>query len=285
MAIQSPVVQQRWLRSELRRARERSSATQKDVADALDWSTSKVIRIETGAVGVSTTDLRALLAFYGITDKAVIDQMIEAAKGLRREAWWDRYRGSLSPQFLTEISYEASSIRLRQYQTQVVPGLLQTEQYARQLMSVFDEEPGRIELGVRVRLERQEQLIREGGPELYFVLDEAVIRRWMGGPDVLRRQLNHLRVVAERPNVHIQVLPFSAGGHRGMFGSFTLFEFPLEEQDFAVRVEHSGPDVLIRDNPEEISFYLETFFELEAIALPKGDLDTVIDKVLSELPD
>jgi transcriptional regulator with XRE-family HTH domain len=284
MTNQSPVVQQRWLRSELRRARERSGATQKDVADALDWSTSKVIRIETGAVGVSTTDLRALLAFYGVTDKSTIDQLVDAAKGLRREAWWDKYRGTLSPQFLTEISYESSSVRLRQYQTQVVPGLLQTEQYARQLMTTFAEEPERIELGVRVRMERQTQLIREDGPELFFVLDEAVLRRWLGGPDLLRGQLDHLRTVAERPNVNIQVLPFNAGGHRGMFGSFTLFEFPLEEQDFAVRVEHSGPDMLIRDNPEEISFYLETFFELEALALPKGELSTVIDKVLSELP-
>jgi transcriptional regulator with XRE-family HTH domain len=285
MSTQSPVVQQRWLRSELRRARERAGATQKDVADALDWSTSKVIRIETGAVGLSTTDLRAMLAFYGITDKAAIDAMVDAAKGLRREAWWDRYRNDMPAQFLTEISYEASSLRLRQYQAQVLPGLLQTEQYARNLMKVFDDNDAHIELGVRIRMERQQRLFHDDGPEMFYILDEAVIRRWVGGPQVLRGQLNHLREVASRPNVHIQVLPFSAGGHRGMFGSFTLFEFPLEEQDFAVRVEHSGPDVLIQDNAEQISFYLETFFDLEEIALPKGDLDTVIDKVLSELPD
>jgi len=285
MANQSPVVQQRWLRSELRRARDQAGKTQKHVADALDWSTSKVIRIETGAVGVSTTDLKALLAFYGITDPAVIDDMVDAAKGLRKESWWDQYRGDMPAQFLTEISYEASSLRLRQFQSQVVPGLLQTEPYMRNLMKALGDTPALIELGVQVRMERQRRLFHDGGPEMFYVLDESLLRRWVGGAEVLRGQLNHLRDVATRPNVHIQVLPFSLGGHRGMFGSFTIFEFPLEEKDFAVRVEHSGPDVLIQDNPEQISFYLEAFFELEEIALPKGDLDAVIDRALAELPD
>jgi transcriptional regulator with XRE-family HTH domain len=278
---QTPVVQQRWLRSELRRAREQAGKTQKEVADELEWSPSKVIRIETGAVGVSKTDLKALLALLGITDPATVDMMVTAARSTKKQAWWDEYRNQLSAQFRTEISYESSSVRLRQFQGLMLPGLLQTPDYAREIISLYDQDPADVEIGIQIRMRRQQLLTEPGGPEVFFVLDEAVIRRQVGGPDVWRAQLEKLREIDRRPNVHIQVLPFTVGAHPGIRGSFTIFEFPLGDRDFAVRLEQNRRDVLIRDNPEETSLFVETFFELEALASPKGRLDEVLDRVLT----
>jgi len=282
--LETPVTQQRRLRAELKRAREQSGMTQKEVAEALDWSPSKVIRIETGAVIISTSDLMALLPHYGITDRKRIDALVDVARASRKQAWWDDYRQYYDQQFLTFLGYEASTIRMRTFQALLVPGLLQTKAYADAILRAYTDDEDEIARDVQVRSKRKQILEAKSGPELYYVLDEAVLQRWVGGPEVMREQLLYLEELDKLPNMSIQVVPFTAGAHPGMRGAFTVFEFPFESQDFALLLEHPDGDVLIQNNPEVASTYVETFFELEAIAAPKGEISTIIRPILEKLP-
>lgn len=281
---ETPVTQQRRLRAELKRAREQSGMTQRGVAEALDWSPSKVIRIETGAVIISTSDLMALLPHYGITDRKRIDQLVEVARASRKQAWWDEYRSNYNQQFITFLGYEASTIRMRCFQALLIPGILQTKAYSEAIVRSYTSDPERIARGVQVRANRQRILDQPGGPELFFVLDEAALQRWVGGPDVMREQLLRLEELDQRSNISIQVVPFSVGAHPGMRGAFTIFEFPFEDEDFALLLEHPDGDVLIQNNPEEASNYVETFFDLEAVAAPKGEISKITRPILDKLP-
>lgn len=281
---ETPVTQQRRLRAELKRAREQSGMTQREVAEALDWSPSKVIRIETGAVIISTSDLMALLPHYGITDRKRIDTLVEVARASRKQAWWDEYRPYYDQQFLTFLGYEASTIRLRAFQALLVPGLLQTKAYSEAVIRAYTDDLEVISRGVEVRAKRQQILDLKSGPELFFVLDEAVLHRWVGGADVMREQLLRLEELDQRPNINIQVVPFTAGAHSGMRGAFTIFEFPFEEEDYALLLEHPDGDVLIQNNPDVASTYVETFFELEAVAAPKGEINKITRPIIESLP-
>lgn len=282
--LESPVIQQRRLRAELRRAREQAGQTQKEVADALDWSPSKLIRIEAGANIISTTDLMALLQHYNVTDRKRVNELVNVARASRKQAWWDEYRQVYPQQFLTFLGYEASAMRLRQYQSLLIPGILQIREYSQAVMQAYGDDRGTVSRGVEVRAKRQAILDAQPGPELFFVLDEAVIHRWVGGAEVMRRQLLRLEELDKRPNISIQVLPFTAGAHPGMRGAFTIFEFPFEAEDYAVLLEHAHRDVLIQNDPEQSSTYVETFFELEALATPKGEMHKIIRQVLDQLP-
>jgi transcriptional regulator with XRE-family HTH domain len=281
---ETPVTQQRRLRAELKRAREQSGMTQRDVAAALDWSPSKVIRIETGAVIISTSDLMALLPHYGVTDRKRIDALVEVARASRKQAWWDAYRQYYPQQFLTFLGYEASTIRLRCFQALLVPGILQTRAYSEAILRAYTSDPERIARGTEIRVNRQRILDNPSGPELFFVLDEAALQRWVGGPEVMREQLLRLEELDQRPNINIQVIPFAVGAHVGMRGAFTIFEFPFEDEDFALLLEHPDGDVLIQNNPEEASRYVETFFELESVAAPKGYIKKITRPILDRLP-
>lgn len=281
---ENPVVQQRRLRADLRRLREAAHLYQKDVADALDWSVSKLIRIETGAVNISKTDLLALLRHYGVEDQKQIDELVEIARSSRQRAWWDKYREFYGAQFLTFLGYEASALRLRQYQALTLPGLLQTKGYAEALIASFGNSPEGTARGVEVRLQRQQLFEQENAPEMFFILDEAVIRRWVGGAGIMREQLERIKELNRNPKVSIQVARFDIGAYIGMKGSFTVFEFPYEDNDFAVLLEYAHRDVLVQNNPEEASKFVETFYELEAKASPKSDTEKIIDEVLATIP-
>lgn len=281
--VDTPVIQQRRLRAELKRAREQTGRTQKDVADALDWSPSKLLRFETGAAIISTSDLMALLQHYEITDRKKVNELVEVARASKKQAWWDDYRTEYSQQFLTFLGYEASTIRLRTYQALLVPGLLQTPEYSRAILGSYTDNPQEIAKGVEIREQRQRLLDVKPGPEMFFVLDEAAIQRWVGGPQVMLRQLQWLEELDKRPNIRIQIVPFTAGAHPGMRGAFTIFEFPFEDEDYAVLLEHPDGDVLIQNNPELASNYVETFFDLEAVGSQKGLLGQALYPALEKL--
>ncbi|MEU5692842.1 helix-turn-helix transcriptional regulator [Actinosynnema sp. NPDC020468] len=277
----NPVAQQRRLRTELRRARDRANRTQRDVAEELDWSTSKIIRIETGAVNISTTDLRALLAFYGEPAERIAE-LVEVAKASRQQAWWDKYKGKLSKELSALLELESATSLIRQFQTLVIPGLLQTEDYAREILRLYSRED-ELDFKVKTRLERQRLVLEEGGPKAFFVIDEAALRRWVGGPAVFRAQLEHLKELNRRPAVSIQVLTFDKGVHRGIRGNFEVFEFP-DDQDHVVYLEWPSGVQVIQNDTAQASNFVEIFLELEGLAEPSDRLDAVIDRLLEEVP-
>lgn len=161
--VETPITQQRRLRAALKRAREQSGMTQKDVAVLLDWSPSKVIRIETGAAIISTSDLQALLPHYGITDRERINELVEVARASRKQAWWDEYRGVYDQQFLTFLGYEASTIRLRSYQALLIPGLLQTPGYTSAILRAYTDDEESMVRDAQVRARRQRVLEQGAG--------------------------------------------------------------------------------------------------------------------------
>jgi transcriptional regulator with XRE-family HTH domain len=275
---QDPAALRRRLMRELRRYRSEAGKTQKDVAEAMDWSPSKVIRIESGAVAVSTNDLRVLLPHYGVTEQGVVEELIQLAKDSKRSTTWNEYRDVISQQAATYFGYEASASIIRQYEPQVVPGLLQTEEYARTLLSDmlgFPKE--KVERQWQIRQERQEILDRDELPEMFFILDEAVLRREFGGAKTMARQWERLEELARHPRISIQVISFARGAYPGLAGPFILLEFT---DDDTVLYLESRIESVTRDDPEEIGRYLDIFQGMEhAVASKPGELPAIIKKI------
>jgi hypothetical protein len=173
----SPVVQRRRLRTELKNARQYARLTQADGAAAMDWSLSKSIRIETGSVGISTNDLRALLHLYRLNDPERTSGLVALARAAREHPWWSMYRGFTPPGLLQLIGYEAASSIIKSFETLLVPDLLQTEEYARAVVRPLEERATaeRADPLVEIRMRRQKQLDQDDPPELFFILDEAVV--------------------------------------------------------------------------------------------------------------
>jgi len=280
----SPVVQRRRLRTELRKARQDVGLTQEQVADAMDWSMSKMIRIEAGTVGISTTDLKALLDHYQLDDPELTSQLVALARAARERSWWSVYRDLAPPGLLQLIGYEAASFIIRNFETLVVPGLLQTEDYARAVVESLEEgaTAQRVNTLVEIRMRRQEQLDRDDPPLLFFILDEAVVRRLIGGRNVMRRQIHYLIEMAARPHVTIEIVPFNAGTHPGLRGPFVIVEFPDPGDDDVLYLETRGD--LIRggiSEEGEASAYREVFEQLRRVSLgPDGSVE-----FLSQLAD
>jgi len=272
----------RRLRTELRRAREDAQKTQRDVADALFWSPSKVIRIESGQTGVSVTDLKALLDLYGVDDAAKQNELVEMARQSRKQPW-SQYRDIIAPEVATYYGYEASASIVRQFEPLLVPGLLQTREYTHALLhGVFHEDERTIGRRVEARLERQELLKREGDRELFFIVDEAVVRHVVGGPLVMAEQLEHIAELGERPDITFRVIPFSVGGYVGLTGPFTLLEFPLPDDADVVCLE-GRETAVFHDDDEKTSQYLNIFFDLETKALSEEESIELLGKIVSEL--
>ncbi|MDX8047820.1 helix-turn-helix transcriptional regulator [Lentzea sp. BCCO 10_0798] len=281
--MNSPVVLQKRLLDELKQMRDELELTQQAVAEALDWSVSKLIRVEKGENKVSVTDVQALLFHYGVTDKERVDELVGMARAIKRSrsAWMDKYKGFFSEQFARFLELETSAIRFRQCQLNVVPGLLQISDYARVLVAASAPNEDSIARGVEIRLHRQ-SVLEPGGPEIFIILDEAVLHRVIGSEDVLRRQLVRIKEIAALPHVTIQVLPFAKGIHPAMKNSFSILDFSENEDDFALLIEQPYKDNLLTAGPE-LKEYLNYFYQLEKFALPASETPNVIDRRLEEL--
>jgi transcriptional regulator with XRE-family HTH domain len=283
---QDPALQGRRLRTALRKARIRAGLTQQEAALSLDWSRSKIRRIEIGESHISTPDLRALLDLYGVTDAVAVSDLVAMA---RRSRWkrWDDYRDVLPRGFVTYLGFESSAATIREYESSVVPGLLQTEEYMRitlRAMSGSDFPAEDIERRVQARRERQELLYREGGPSAHFIIDEAALRRRVSpGTSVMPRQLEYIRRLACRPNVSVQILPFAAGEHAGMAGPFIHLEFPGRTDADLVYLERNRNDFVERNSTHDTQRYLTFFRQLEGKALPAAGLDRFIDTLLADM--
>lgn len=257
------------LTSELVRIRKEAHKVQEEVARALDWSPSKLIRIEGGTVGISTTDLHALLRLYGVDGE--VDRLTELARGSRERGWWQAYQADITDTaFRSYLGYEMGASIVRQFEVSLVPGLLQTEDYAKVVLRSYVGDIGqdRINTLADIRLQRQEQLHnREPAPEQYYILDEAVIQRQVGatlpgGKHIMPAQLRHLLELSERPNITIEIIPFEAGAHFGMKGSFSLLEFDADLGEVLYLENARGGDLTISGRDVAVVEYREEFERL-----------------------
>jgi transcriptional regulator with XRE-family HTH domain len=276
----SPATARRRLRAELRRRREAAGLSPTDVVSKLDWSHSKLIRIENGSVGISVTDARALLSLYGspVGDDGAL---INLARGSRVRTWWSGHREVLSPHQHEFLGFETDARRLRQFHAATVPGLLQTEEYIRALLPALSPQPqpeSTYDGLVAVRLRRQVELLSgDDRPGITFVIDEAALRRPVGGPVVMRRQLEQLTAVQIQEQVEIAVLPFAAGAHIGMAGAFHLMDFADEQDSSIVYLEGVGGELVVRDNPDVVAGYARHYEQLlERCHTGTAALDTLI---------
>jgi transcriptional regulator with XRE-family HTH domain len=282
----SPVVQRRRLRTELRKARQDAGQTQEQVADAMDWSLSKMIRIEAGTVGISTTDLKALLDHYELDDPDLRSQLVVLARAARERSWWSVYRDVAPPGLLQLIGYEAASYIIRNFETLLIPGLLQTEDYARAVIPSLEggTTAERLDTLVEIRMRRQEQVDRDDPPLMFFILDEAAVRRLVGSRDIMRRQIHYLSEMAAKPNVTIEIVPFTTGTHPGLRGPFVIIEFPEPGDEDVLFLEARGD--LIRggiSEEGEVSAHREVFEELRRLSLgPDGSI-TYLSKLADEM--
>ncbi len=265
MSSNSPATTRRRLRTELRRLREASGLSQADVVQKLDWSQSKLIRIENGSVGISVTDTRALLTLYG-RPAGVDGHLIELARTSRVRTWWSSYREVLGQPDQEFLGFEADASRLRQFHPTIVPGLLQTEDYIRALLPALAVSPlsqPTYDAHLAVRMRRQQEILNGSTPPtMTFVLDEAVLRRPVGGPRTMRTQLAHLAAMQGQQEVSIAVLPFSAGPHIGMTGALHLMDFADDGDASVVYLEGAAGELSLRDNPDVVARYAERFDEL-----------------------
>lgn len=263
----------RRLRTELRNARLKTDLTQEQVAKAMVWSLSKMIRIETAKTGISVNDLKALLSLYGITDGDRIRELVDLAQAAKQPPWWRPYAEFAPPTLLQLIDYEYAASAVSQFETMFVPGILQIEEYASAILEVFYDEQSsddRVAALVNLRTTRRDLLTRENAPEFSFVLDESVIHRLVGSPAIMSRQLRHLVNVTELPNVTIQLVPFTAGLHPGMKGPFEVVQFEDTPDESVVFVEESRAD-FISDDPRETQDYLDAFERITEKALVPSD--------------
>lgn len=283
-AAEGPTVQRRRLMAELRRAREVAGLRQDQVTAEMDWSHAKLIRIEGGRSGVSTNDLKALLALYDVTDPARVTELVELAKVSRKRGWWGKYKTLLPTAYTDYIAFEAEASSIRSFQPLGVFGLLQTEEYARALIreaalrELSEEE---IDAKATARMTRQETLSREEPPRVGVVLGETVLRQVVGGCEVMTRQLRHLVDLSRRPRLTIQVLPFRAGAHPGMAGPFALLEFPGPVGADFVYLENALGGVCLEE-PTEVRQHELMFNYLTRMALSPDDSVALITKVANE---
>lgn len=285
MAIEpDPTVQRGRLRVELRKARDAAGQKQGEVASAMEWSLSKLIRIENGAVGISTNDLKALMTHYGIKDKRRTETLLELARASRERSWYDRYDEVLTPGFREYLAYEASATVIRQYEPVLIPGLLQTEEYAMAILGEAHKmRTAEAERLWAVREHRQELHERRNPPDMQFIIDEAAIRRWAGGVGVMRRQLERVREIAAMDHVTFQIVPFSAGMHPGVAaGPFWLLEFAEADLNDLVYLEGAG-NTTMRDRPDEVARLLDIFEELEKQGVASDDVDAMLARASDEM--
>lgn len=281
----SPVVERRRLRTDLRRARLDADLTQEQVATEMDWSLSKIIRIENGSVSISTNDLRALLRLYNITGEAEVRRLVDLARNTRQPSWWSKYRGSVPPVFFQYLEYEAAASAIRHYESFLVPGLLQTRDYAHTVISEYkgNFSARTIQTRVDIRMTRQQLLEQGTPPRLHFILDEAAIRHLMGDEGTRAEQIQKLIEMAGRPAVTIEVVPFSAGLHRGLGETFTLLEFRDTEDDDVLYFENSRDALFSHDDTEEVVLYREMFEDLRKKSLGVKRSLALLKQVQAEL--
>lgn len=275
----SPTLRRRELSKRLKELREAAGVTVPEAAEALGCSIDKVHWIERGEWNRPRwRDVRDLLDRYGVADERLRAYLMELAREGGQKDWWHPYRKMLSEAYSTYIAFEGDAEELLTFELAVIPGLLQTEDYARALNQAGPAELDidEIERRVKIRAERQRILEGDDPVRLFAVIDEAALHRTVGGSEVMRAQLKHLVEMAARPNITLQVIPFDAGPHPATGGRFTIISFPGQDPD-AVYIETIGGELLIES--EGVTQYRRVFRRLNADALSTEDTIALIGRM------
>ncbi|MFE1308043.1 helix-turn-helix domain-containing protein [Streptomyces sp. NPDC058755] len=276
----------RQLGDELRKFREAAGVSMAQAAEVLDCTKGKISRIENGHVPVRTPDLIALMRAYRVEEpesRERLEALARRANRRRREGWWHPYASALSDTYVDQIEMEAICDSIRTYQVQLVPGLLQTEEYGRAVTvaSRAWHTSEEIDRFVQVRIARQERLTGENPIEYWAVLAEGVLHQQVGGRKVMGAQLEHLVAMAQYPNITIQVLPFSRGAHSGMFGPYLLLSFPqMASLDLVLTETPTGNIWMERE--AEVACYRALFDDARMAALPPTESRALIQRVAKE---
>ncbi|HLK01537.1 MAG TPA: helix-turn-helix transcriptional regulator [Streptosporangiaceae bacterium] len=284
---QGPVVQSALLRSELLRLRRDGDLTQEQVAARLEWSASKLIRIEGGKSAITKVDLDALLDVYGVSSESQRDRLQALNRGARVRGWWDTYRADVSDPFLTYLGYEAGASFVRIFNNAVIPGLLQTSDYAQEATAVAVEDRDRIRRVVTLRMIRQTELAkRTPPPRQYYVLDEAVIRRHVGihrDPAIMPEQLRHIADMAQGDDrVTVRVVPFNAGAYAGWAaGPFALLEF--DGLPNILYLEVGDRVAMVHSDDARVAESADAFEKMLGDALPAAESIEFIRSVADEM--
>ena len=277
----SPTVRRRRLASELRRLREASQLTIDEVGEKLECSASKISRIETGHVGVTPRDVRDMLELYAI-DEDQREALVQLAREARKKGWWHAYNEVFTGSF---VGLESDASSLHTFQALLVPGLLQTEDYMRAVIKAIRPDHADEEVSKRIagRSARQRMLTDDTQPPEYWaILDEAVLRRTVGGPAIMRAQLLRLLEVSDLPHVTLQVVPFGAGAHAGMENPFLILGFPEPADPDVVYVENTTTGSYLEE-PSDVYRYTLMFDHLRASALNPTDTLSMVKQAADGL--
>jgi transcriptional regulator with XRE-family HTH domain len=279
-----PTVRRRRLGSELRRLRESHSIKLEEVAEHLGVAASTLSRIETGKAPTKSVYLSAMLEMYGVTDPAQRQVLIDMAREGHRKGWWSVYDDVLPTGFGIYVGLEAEAAGLRSFEAEAVHGLFQTPEYAQAVLREVNnrDTEEQIERLVDLRMKRQEMLDRNPPLDVWVILDEAVIRRTIGGPTVMSGQLARLTEASKLPNVTLQVLPFDSGSHAGLRGPFSILEFP-ERADADVAYVESLAGIIYLEKDREVRTCAEAFDRLRAAALSPAVSADLISGVAEDL--
>jgi transcriptional regulator with XRE-family HTH domain len=280
-SAQSPTVRRRRLALELRRLREATRLTCEEVAERLECSASKISRVETGRVSVSPRDVRDMLEIYGVPE-VQREALVQLARESRQKGWWHAYADSVQPHYATYLGLESAASEIRIFRVNHIPGLLQTEDYARALIGQtaarsFSEDDRRF----AILAERQREA-RANAPRVWIVLDEAALRRHVGGPEVMRAQLEHLRDLRSAPNIFLQVVPYGSEVQACMDSPFTILGFPDPADPNVVCLRYPT-GVLWVEDLAEVDRYHVFFHHLQADALSFDDSVSLMTSVLKDL--
>jgi transcriptional regulator with XRE-family HTH domain len=267
----------------LRRLREASGITREAAGDTIRASSSKISRLELGRVSSKERDVADLITLYGITDAEERELLLTLARQANAPGWWRQYGDVLPNWFETYLGLEQAASVIRTYEPQLVPGLLQTEDYARAIMLLrhLHTSHGEIERRVALRMTRQAFLSQPAAPDLWVALDEAALRRPLGDQKVQQAQLQHLIEMAQRPNITLQIVPFDVGAHAAAGGPFTILRFSEPDLPDIVYLEHLT-NALYLDKKRDIVEYLAIMDNLCIQAESPTDTLSLLRKVINE---
>jgi hypothetical protein len=279
-----PTVLRILLGAQLRKLREIKAISREDAGWEIRASGSKISRMELGRVSFKERDVADLLSLYGVTDEKEREALLGLARQANNPGWWQHFSDILPGWFQSYLGLEAAASLIRTYEIQFVPGLLQTAEYARAVIALGHSgaTPEEMDRRVELRRQRQQVLDRPDAPQLWAVIDEAVLRRPIGGVDVMRAQIEALIEAAKKPNIRLQIIPFHAGGHAAAGGPFAILRFPEPELPDVVYVEQLTSAIYL-DKREDVDFYAMAMERVCIDAEPPGHTQEILGKLLNEV--